>query len=69
MEEMESMWQKLFLSKDEEAGLEVPKLLGVLKSLLAGKFLTHCIVNREAVSRTFKPLWRTQKPFHVYDVG
>ena len=55
--------------KRGEAGLEFPKLPEVSKSLLAGKLLTHCIVNREAVSRTFKPLWRTQKPFHVYDVG
>lgn len=39
------------------------------KSLLARKFLTHCIVNKEAVSRTFKPLWLTQKPFHAHDVG
>ena len=54
MEEVESMWQKLSLSVEEEAGLEVPNLLGVSKSLLAGKFLTGSIINREVVSRTFK---------------
>ncbi|XP_030959221.1 uncharacterized protein LOC115981195 [Quercus lobata] len=69
MEEVESMWQTLSLSAEEKAGLEVPNFPGVSKSLLAGKFLTHRIINKEAVLRTFKSLWRTQKPFHIYDVG
>lgn len=47
---------ELSLTKEEEVGLKVLKLPKVLKSLLAGKFLTHRIVNKEAVSQTFKPL-------------
>lgn len=69
MEEVESMWKKLSLSEEEEVGLEVPKHAGVTKSLLAGKFLTHHMINKEAVTRTFKPLWRTRKPFFVHDMG
>nr|POE97860.1 hypothetical protein CFP56_33804 [Quercus suber] len=69
MEEVENMWRKLSLSVEEEVGLEVPKLLGVTKSLLAGKFLTHYMVNKEAVFRTFKPLWRTRKPFLIHDMS
>ena len=60
MEEVENLWRKLSLSEEEEVGLEVPKLPGVQKTLLAGKFLTHRMVNKEAVYRTFKPLWRTR---------
>ena len=53
------MWKKLSLFEEEEVGLEVWKLPGVTKFLLAGKFLTHRMVNKEAVNRTFKTLWRT----------
>nr|POE58405.1 hypothetical protein CFP56_08937 [Quercus suber] len=49
MEEVESMWQRLSLSTEEEASLEVPSLPEVSKSLLTGKFLTHCIINKEAI--------------------
>nr|POE49929.1 hypothetical protein CFP56_32879 [Quercus suber] len=69
MEEVENLWRKLSLSKEEEVGLEVLKLLGVTKSLLTGKFLTHCMVNKEAVFKTFKPLWRTRKPFLIHDMS
>nr|POF21903.1 putative ribonuclease h protein [Quercus suber] len=69
MEEVESMWQKLSLSADEELGFEVPDSSSVSRSLLAGKFLTHRMINREAVIRTFKPLWRTRKPFRTHEMG
>ena len=68
MEEVENLWKKLSLSEEEEAGFELPKITGIQKALLAGKFLTHRSVNREAVYRTFKPLWRTRKPFCIHDV-
>lgn len=57
MEEVESMWKKLSLSEEEEFGLEVPKLSGVPRLLLARKFLMHRMINKEAGIRTFKPLW------------
>ena len=68
MEEVENLWRKLSLSGEEEAEIERPKITGVQKTLLASKFLTHRSVNREAVYRTFKPLWRTQKPFCIHDM-
>jgi hypothetical protein len=36
---------------------------------LAAKFVTHRVVNVEAVARTFKPLWRAEKGFSVKDMG
>ena len=68
MEEVENLWRKLSLSEEEEVGVKIPKLLGVQKTLLPGKFLTHLSVNKEAVHRTFKPLWRTRKPFRIHDM-
>ena len=69
MEDVESMWKKLSLSEEEEHGLEVPKLSGVSRSLLARKFLTHHMINKEAVIKTFRPLWRTRKPFRTHEMG
>ena len=69
MEEVESMWKKLSLSEEEEQGFEVPKSSGISSSLLAGKFLTHRSINKEAVIRTFRPLWRTRKPFRTHEMG
>ena len=69
MEEVESMWKKLSLSEEEEHGFEVPKSFGISSSLLAGKFLTHRTINKEAVIRTFRPLWRTRKPFRTHEMG
>lgn len=44
--------EKAFLFEEEEVGLEVPKLLGVQKTLLAGKFLTHRMVNKRCTEHS-----------------
>ena len=36
---------------------------------LAAKFLTKRVVNAEAVSRTFKPLWRLIGEMKIRDIG
>ena len=69
MEEVENLWRKLSLYEEEEVGFEIPKLPGVQNTLLAGKFLTHHSINKEAVYRTFKPLWRTRKPFCMHNMN
>lgn len=37
--------------------------------VLVAKFLTKCVLNVEAIGRTFKPFWKSWREFKVRDVG
>ncbi len=64
------MWENLSLSEleGEKFNLE-PDSTSTQESILAARFLTRRPINLEAVARTFRPLWRTDKGFRRKDMG
>ncbi|XP_030950107.1 uncharacterized protein At4g02000-like [Quercus lobata] len=68
MDNLENMWNKLSLLDSEEDGIQCTVDSLAPRLLLAAKFLTKRLTNIEAVARTFKPLWRTQRDFKMKDM-
>ena len=69
MEEIDNMWQKLSLNEIEGEKFNLGSQTQAVSYYLAAKFYTRRIINVEAVTRTFKPLWRTERGFSVRDMG
>ena len=69
MSNIEDLWLRFLLTKEEEQGADVPwKKEATIVSLTA-KFLTKRVVNAEAVSWTFKPLWKPIGEMKIRDIG
>ena len=71
MDEVLSNWNRLSLTEDEgeRVNLESDSDEVVKEYILAARFLTHRVLNVEAIGRTFKPLWKAQHGFHIRVVG
>ena len=69
MDNLENMWNKLSLLDSKEDGVQCTVDYLAPRLLLAAKFLTKRLTNIEAVARTFKSLWRTQRDFKMKDMG
>ena len=69
MDSLEGLWKKFSLSDFEGDGVDLTSETDQPKSYLAAKFLTRRSLNVEAVARTFKPLWRTDKSFTIRDMS
>uniref|UniRef100_A0A2N9J2I4 DUF4283 domain-containing protein n=1 Tax=Fagus sylvatica TaxID=28930 RepID=A0A2N9J2I4_FAGSY len=69
METIEELWQRFSLTAKEEVEYDLEEYDKEPGFLLAAKFITHRVLNVEAVARTFKPLWRAEKGFSVKDMG
>ena len=69
MASIEDLWSRFSLTEEEENGADVPRKTEVPIVRLAAKFLTKRVVNAEAVSRTFKPLWRLIGEMKIRDIG
>ena len=69
MASIEDLWSRFSLTKEEENGADVPRKTEVPIVRLVAKFLTKRVVNAEAVSRTFKPLWRLIGKMKIRDIG
>ena len=69
MASIEDLWSRFSLTEEEENGADVPRKTEVPIVRLAAKFLTKQVVNAEAVSRTFKPLWRLIGEMKIRDIG
>jgi hypothetical protein len=69
MEDLNGMWQRLSLSETEgDRFILEPSNKGDTHPL-AAKFFTRRVINVEAVTRTFRPLWRSEKGFTARDMG
>ena len=66
---LDDLWARFTLSEEEVQGADVPSSKEASVHRLAGKFLTKCIVNAEAIARTFKPLWKPAGELKIRDVG
>ena len=69
MENLSVMWRKFSLSESEGKDFMVQELVTVEEVYIAARFFTGRVLNMEAIARTFKLLWRTQKWFEVRDMG
>ena len=55
---IEDLWSRFSLIEDEVNGADVPQKKEVAIVRLAAKIFTKRVVNAEAVSWTFKMLWK-----------
>ena len=69
MENLLVMWRKFSLSESEGQDFVVQGTMAAEEFYIAARFFTGHVLNMEAISKTFKLLWRTQKWFEVCDMG
>lgn len=59
----------LSLTDEEEQGADVSKQREICLYWLAAKKFTKRVVNSEAITHTFKPLWKPIREFKFRDIG
>lgn len=69
MEQLTMRWENLTLFEKERVGYVLPKDHRKGKFIIAAKFLTSRFLQMEAVVRTFKQLWQTNKAFKIRNQG
>ena len=69
MANIEDLRACLSLTDEEEQGADVSKQCEICLYRLAAKNFTKRIVNAEANTRTFKPLWKPIGEFKIRDIG
>lgn len=69
MVNIEDLWSRFSLTKEEEYGANVPRKKEATIFRLAAIFFTKRVVNAEAVSQTFKPLWKIIGEMKIRDIG
>ena len=69
MSNIEDLWSRFSLMEEEEQGANVSQKKEVTIVRLAAKFFTKRVVNAEAISRTFKPLWKPIGEMKIRDIG
>ena len=57
------------MAEDEVNGVDVPRKKEVAIVRLAANFFTKRVVNAEAISRTFKLLWKLIGEMKIRDIG
>nr|XP_023928474.1 uncharacterized protein LOC112039800 [Quercus suber] len=62
-------WSRFSLTEKEVPQVTLIRSNKKSEFALAAKFLTKRVLNAEAIGRTFKPLWKTQRSFQVQDMG
>nr|POF25141.1 hypothetical protein CFP56_66044 [Quercus suber] len=65
IEELSTRWKKLTLSDSEENRIALRANRKKRDFVLARKFFTRRTLNVEAITKTFRPLWRTKGGFNV----
>ena len=64
MEVITNRWRKLKLTEKEAPAMELTKT-STKEHTLVGKFFTKRKLSIEAVARTFRNIWNTEKNFEV----
>ena len=62
-------WENLTLLEKEHVGYVLPEDHRKGEFMIAAKFLTSRFLQMEAVARTFKQLWRTNRGFRIRNRG
>lgn len=62
-------WEKLSLSKSEGNKFTIRDDPKAEEHLLAAKFLTRRVLNKEASAKTFTLSWKTRNGFEIRDMG
>ena len=63
------LWKKFSVSGYEGQKFPVQESVVEKEFFLATRFFTGRVLNKEAIAKTFKLLWRTRKDFKVRDMG
>ena len=69
MAHIDDLWARFSITEEEEQGADVPKQVEPCLFRLAAKFFMKRVVNAEAVSRIFKPLWKLCGELKIRDIG
>uniref|UniRef100_A0A2N9F8H0 Reverse transcriptase domain-containing protein n=1 Tax=Fagus sylvatica TaxID=28930 RepID=A0A2N9F8H0_FAGSY len=69
MEDITTRWNSFSLSGPESVSIPVSSTRQNNRDTIAAMFLTRRRINIDAVARTFRPLWRTEKDFSIRDMG
>ena len=69
MESLTRDWERFSLTGKEGVKINLISSLALLEFILVARFLTRRPINTEAITRTFRPLWRAEKGFVVKDLG
>lgn len=69
MEDLDGLWKKFLLSELEDDKFTPSSTNEHEKPTLVAKFFTQWVINVEAVTRTFKPLWRSESGFSAQELG
>ena len=65
MEDLTRSWNKLSLDEREGSRFILKNQLRSSEFILAAKFLTKCVLNMEAMARTFRQLWQSTNGFKI----
>ncbi len=69
MESLTREWERFSLTGKEGVKINLISSLAQPEFILVARFLTRRPINTEAITRTFRPLWRAEKGFVVKDLG
>lgn len=69
MARLDEMWARFSLSKEKERGAKVTRQEEVIIHRLADKFLIKWVLNVDAMSCTFKPLWKPTGELKIRNAG
>ncbi|KAK9983952.1 hypothetical protein SO802_033477 [Lithocarpus litseifolius] len=69
MECLSKHWSNLSINDREGGGVFLAREKSSSECIIAAKFLTKRALNREAIIRTFNPLWRSKNGFEVRNAG
>ncbi|XP_075655025.1 uncharacterized protein At4g02000-like [Castanea sativa] len=65
MEKLTKTWNSLTLSKCEGSNFRIEEEQAKTEFILAANFLTKRALNRDAIAKTFTPLWRSENGFKI----
>ena len=69
MDRLSVMWERFLLSNAEGSRFVVQDSMEEGEFFVVARFYIGRVLNMEAITRTFKMLWRTRKGFEVRDMG
>ena len=69
MDSLTREWERFSLTGKEGVKIILNSSLAQPEFILVARFLTRRPINIEAITRTFRPLWRAEKGFVIKDLG
>ena len=69
MDDITSKWDRLLLNQIENQTVTLTPIVTGNGKVLVAKFFTKRRINMEAMLRTLKSMWKTEKCFDIRDLG